>query len=1243
MKNIFKSYMKAFLKAWVETLGTIMFLMIFTMLIFGMLATPLQLSLKASSVKKNTNLWQEQWQGITKMDDDFIYPYIWENQEFIIEYKDMTFELNQPSEEGWLQEGTKDIIQEYAKDVVEEIAGSKTKISDEEKEELEKQQILSGLRSIIWYYTYYGNDNTINEFTTKTEARPLEVGDIFTIEGQKAIANFGDYQNRNINNYVILSILEQLKNQSNDSFLYENFINVNIKMQKGAEDHFIYNMSNVSALSGNDPYDINNIILQSGRLPEKNNEIIISDAYAKNQNKKIGDEILLGVDQPYQGSTNFPKPLPFKIVGIGLKYSSLTPINFSSFSDSIKNYGQVFLKNSFFTEEKDENGYTFSELFTTDNMTSNSALGFYLFYREETFITKNSNNYNLNELFSSNIVNSNKKDSSLTNLSILSPGTTIFKEPSEHSVIATLTNLYIITWIYVMIGAILFLLGFMFILFVLKKEINNTRKQLGVFKSLGYRTSELTWVFSLKTFLTMIIGIGIGYLLSFPFQIDSATKQFSTFVIFDFQTIYASPIFLMVLMIIVPILFAGLSYLIIFKFLNEGALSLLTSGPKKSKSDVIVLILKIIFFPALIYSLFNWIILKILRKRNKGFTFRMQHAFVSAGKGKFTLIMGLFLFSSFLFTLQLRAMPVIKNMIEGAYNIYTKDVNHYYSFKNVVPIKVSPNGIHQDITKENYGLKYENIETQKVEEFIRNSQEDKYKTTNNFSLLMSNISKARDEIMNTEYWESNKEVISGMATLTALVTPLNQKISTNQNLLNRIEVPQEIPEYSILKVTPEQMGGIFLDDIGKLACVSPLGMNYKGSCEDIESVKKYFIDDLNNILPKNQTRAEIKLSNTLVNLLTTFAKMKEGINSLLSVNKVIFNGNDEALQAILPYHIKNNNDVDIENSILRLIDTTNKIGGNTRAVVNLDSVSEKAMNELQESNKDYVNAVISFRLSKILNKNVGDVFEITLGKDKTVNIRIASINENDTLLQDIYVDYSTFIKNVNEVESIDTDELLFNSIISTKVASEGKIDLKDVAGSQRNFRYSRDTYTIASSQNKPWLGSILAPSINGNSLDKPTSVNFFMDSSVITLPILKSVINQVLGKMTKAMLMYILIDIVLLIILLIVIMNIIITDSINVITIMRSLGYKNGEINWMVMGKYISGSAISYLFAFLASLVVWSGIQAFVWGRFKVLIALPSLPWIPFVSAIILGAILYIGWTAAMLQIKKRPLTLLVS
>ncbi|QGS51473.1 hypothetical protein [Spiroplasma tabanidicola] len=55
MSKIFKKYRKLFIKTWVETIGTILFLVIFTMIVFGILATPLQLTLKASYLLKNTN------------------------------------------------------------------------------------------------------------------------------------------------------------------------------------------------------------------------------------------------------------------------------------------------------------------------------------------------------------------------------------------------------------------------------------------------------------------------------------------------------------------------------------------------------------------------------------------------------------------------------------------------------------------------------------------------------------------------------------------------------------------------------------------------------------------------------------------------------------------------------------------------------------------------------------------------------------------------------------------------------------------------------------------------------------------------------------------------------------------------------------------------------------------------------------------------------------------------------------
>ncbi|WP_338984725.1 ABC transporter permease [Spiroplasma endosymbiont of Diplazon laetatorius] len=1235
MKNIFKSYMKAFIKAWVETLGTIVFLMIFTMLIFGMLSTPLQLSFKASSIKKETNFWQEQWQGGGKLEEEFLYSYIWEDKDFKFNYESMDLKFAGP-QGSWITPETKSIVNQYVDDILED---QKTQ---ENIEELKKQETISAVKNLLWFYENYGDKVKTKFFATEQNDNvELEVGNIFTKEAMDEINNKETFSftNRSVKNYIVYSILDQIEIESKGAFKYEKFMNANIKMKKSntSSEHFVYNISNATSLSGDDNLNINNVILQKGRMPLKNNEIIVSDSYAKNQNKKIGDKVLLGVDTPYEGSSDL-KTGEFTIVGIGLKYSTLTPIGFSSFTDSIKDYGQIFVSDTFFSDEKDN---LYEELLQTDYFKVEASTGFQFDKRTEVFISKNDNNYKLNEIFSNLSLESYEQQNTKNNqkLTIMTPGTTMFREPKAHSVIDKLTSLYIITWIYVVIGSILFTLGFMFILFVLKKEINNTRKQLGVFKSLGYTTKELTWVFSLKTFLTMIIGIGIGYLLSFPFQIDSATKQFNSFVVFDYQTIYASPLFLTVLILIVPLLFAGLSYLIIFKFLNEGALSLLTVGPKKSKVDGLVLILKIIFFPALIYSLINWITLTILRKRNKGFTFRMQHAFVSAGKGKFALIMGLFVFSSFLFTLQLRAMPVIKNMIEGGYNIYTKEVNHTYDLSKVIPLK-SKDKIVKDVTKEDYGISFTNIDienSQTVENYIKKAAQEegsKYQTTVNLTKVLDAASIVRDKWIELNPNASSNEIMENSFKAYSLLiekAPLNKELTT------------------LRQVTPENMGGIFLNDFGKMACISPFGAGlgvvnpYLGSCSDTEEFKSYLLKLLSAMSGENNLKAGnqnfFPPSSHFFSLLSTFAKMKENVNSFISVNDIIFNGKKESLQTFLSYHIENNSEVDIDHSVIKLIDTTNEYGGDVRSVVNLDSVNEAQLNQLREINPDSVNAIISYRLSKVLNKNIGDTFDIVVGKNIPLTIKVAAINENDTLMQDIYADYETVITKVNG--SFNEKNLMFNTLVSTKYASEGTVDLANPAASINSFIYSRDTYTIASSKNTKWLDSIVTPSIMNP--ESPKATNFFMNSQVITLPILKSVIDQVLGKMTSAMLMYILIDVVLLIILLIVIMNIIITDSINVITIMRSLGYTNGQINWMVMGKYVSGAAISYIFAFIASVGVWKFIQSFVWSKFTVLIALPSLPWIPFVSALILGAILYIGWMAAMLQIKKRPLTLLVS
>ncbi|AGR41517.1 ABC transporter permease [Spiroplasma taiwanense] len=1270
MNNIFKSYIKLFIKSWVETLGTIIFLIIFTMLIMGMLATPLQLSLKASSIKRETSTWQEQRQTDGKLSEDFIEKFFTpENQingsVVITKVKDKEIKIDFPIE-GWFSEKSIDAINKYLESLKVEIEESCNDSNETNCEENYKKSEKNSLVSSLFnsYKIYHDSKELILSINEDGEENKLKINEIFTPTAIEILNS----NNRSLNSYIIDQIISQLSSfEGNSNFNYSNFNNVSKNFRDSATNkQYLYFISSVGSLIQNSQ-NLNNLVLQEGRLPTENNEIILNDAFMKKQNLSIGDNIKI--------SENYE----FKIVGIGIKYSTLSPIGFSSFSDSIDNYAQIFTTDDFF---KSNENYSFKNIFLNEEKNpsweQSTASGKRFRFWSETYV----NNYNLDISINEILTESSSDDFPL----IFNSGSAVFKEMTSHSVIKNLTNLYIITWIYAVIGGILFILAFFFILFVLKKEINNTRRQLGVFKSLGYKTSELTWIFAVKTFITMIIAIAIGYLLSMPFQIDSATKQFNTYVIFDYQIIYSNVLFLFILIIGVPLIFSLFSYLSIFKYLSEGALALLSSGPKKSNFDWLILILKIIFWPALIYFFFNWLILKILKNKNFGFTFRMQHAFVSTGKGKFALIMGLFAFSSFLFTLQLRTMPIIENMIDGAYNIYSPETNHLYNFKSATNMDIKKDGLSKNITKPDYHLDFVNVNEEgfnSIKDYVdQNSlnKNDDYYYTSLASNLINAAAELKTEInknsSNSQQINSLSSIVLNFAMLLLPLEEGQQKLAglkddlINSNFENILKFLEElknspISETSLILIKPETLKGLYLNDIAQYLCVSTPSETVI-DCTNIEEYKESLLSSFNtNKMSKKDTPlVDLNISDTLKTLVQTFFMTKENINPFISINSVLFEGQKEALMQVLPFYILGNSEVDIDESILKLFDTTSKYGGDLKKIINFSGVNDENFKELTEVNDDYINGIISFRLSRLINKNIGDTFEINIGnKGLKQKIKIVAINLNDTMLQNVYVDYKVTIDKIGKNLSDKDSKYYFNEINSTKLASEGKIDFADIGGSINSFKNLKDTFSFASSVKEPWVGNILdifvrnldisqIPALTGfeeiiremkENINAPKDINFFMEPGVISLPILKSVIDELISKLTNSMLMYILIDIVLLTILLVVIMNIIISDSINIITIMRSLGYSNRQINWMVMGKYITGAFISFVFAFLASVMIWYIIQAIVWEQFKILILVPSLPWIPFVSLIVLGAIIYIGWLAAMFQIKKRPLTLLVS
>jgi putative ABC transport system permease protein len=55
MKKILKSFMISFVKSWVETIGTILFLLMLCAIVLGMLTTPLQINFKIHAVQSASN------------------------------------------------------------------------------------------------------------------------------------------------------------------------------------------------------------------------------------------------------------------------------------------------------------------------------------------------------------------------------------------------------------------------------------------------------------------------------------------------------------------------------------------------------------------------------------------------------------------------------------------------------------------------------------------------------------------------------------------------------------------------------------------------------------------------------------------------------------------------------------------------------------------------------------------------------------------------------------------------------------------------------------------------------------------------------------------------------------------------------------------------------------------------------------------------------------------------------------
>ncbi|QIN43046.1 ABC transporter permease [Mycoplasma capricolum subsp. capripneumoniae] len=375
-------------------------------------------------------------------------------------------------------------------------------------------------------------------------------------------------------------------------------------------------------------------------------EIVISSSYAKARNLKINDEFIIpssNISDIYLNLINkkdayYLNSINSKIVGIGSTFDDIVSKN--SATDYFQN------KTSYVV------GYISKEFINSiRNSRWNFANKIDTSY-QVNFRIKNLNNASTSQLNEHFII---KFDNNSTqSFSIFDKTNSLVTEWYSLRTSQAISTIKVQVIIYIVIGVFVLLLSFIFINFALKKEMNETRRQIGIFKSFGYKVVELSWIFAFKTWLTIFFGLIIGYILSIPIQIYSSSN-FVNSVTFTFNNIYISPLLLVFLIVIIPLAFLMGSYFASIIYIKEPVLSLINNSKKTKRTK-------------------SGAFTNLLSKHNIGFNYRMRLSFIKNAKGKFAAVQILFGFASLTYTLLFVAQAILFQSINQSLSIIKDDV-----------------------------------------------------------------------------------------------------------------------------------------------------------------------------------------------------------------------------------------------------------------------------------------------------------------------------------------------------------------------------------------------------------------------------------------------------------------------------------------------------------------------------------------------------------------------------------------
>ncbi len=656
MKYIIKNYLKSYFKEALIAIATIFYLVFVFINIFTISASSVQEFDQYSQVMKNSNKWNisydetfSKW-NFSTFDDD-----------------DQTFKMFENLKD---ELGNKLLMSDW-KNKIDEILNSNSK-------EINSINFNNELQSIESLF-YLSHDNEIVDSKTS-----IKIGDVLDLKADWSIFNYS------LINGILANIVDIDKFKSNFGFnntlIFNNYYSKSIDANNASfsYDQKNYQSSNpmqtleITSTDNAIKNNMSQVFLQTkdSHMPNNDDEILVNKQFADSNGWKIGTKInLFGAQNLFSNVNSYSSITnkTYKIVGFGMSLSSSSAwswnsnqINFNK--NSKPTFGNVYLygnefnnfKNKIIMGEKNSYDSSYNWKNNANWINSDEKIGQIAdFNFTNTLNVMSNKNIDYNDLINTLINENYIKNYDLSDFVV--SWNKIFINLNYNNAKTTII-------VNVVLGLFSLSIAFIFLNFVIKKDISNSQKQIGIFKALGYKNYELSWIFSIKTLLTLLITSIIGFALSLPLQ-KFTNKYYldNSFEVLTIKYYNFVPWFLCFIFIIIPLTFTLISFFINLFYLNKPIVKLLAGSRQVS----------------------NLWLLKPINKLTRAFKLgsKIQISFIVQSLFKWLLIVFIFMFATMFLIFENSALLGMANYMNNASdnNLYTKNVNSIVNtYQNVI-------------------------------------------------------------------------------------------------------------------------------------------------------------------------------------------------------------------------------------------------------------------------------------------------------------------------------------------------------------------------------------------------------------------------------------------------------------------------------------------------------------------------------------------------------------------------------